>query len=31
MGEEWPVNKFLEKPIDPDVLLKTVEELLRGE
>lgn len=31
MGEEWPVNKFLEKPIDPDVLLKTAEELLRGE
>jgi two-component system, OmpR family, alkaline phosphatase synthesis response regulator PhoP len=31
MGEQWPVNKFLEKPIDPDVLLKTAEELLRGE
>lgn len=31
MGEEWPVNKFLEKPIDPDVLLKTADELLRGE
>ncbi|MDA8138217.1 MAG: response regulator [Desulfobacteraceae bacterium] len=31
MGEAWPVTQFMEKPIDPDVLLKTVAELIRGE
>jgi DNA-binding response OmpR family regulator len=31
MGEDWPVTQFMEKPIDPDVLLKTVAELIRGE
>jgi DNA-binding response OmpR family regulator len=29
MGEEWPVTQFMEKPIDPDVLLKEVAELVR--
>lgn len=29
MGEEWPVTQFMEKPIDPDVLLKEVAELMR--
>ncbi len=28
MGESWPVSLFLEKPIDPEVLLETVEEVL---
>jgi two-component system, OmpR family, alkaline phosphatase synthesis response regulator PhoP len=31
MGEEWPVTQFMEKPVDPDVLLKTVADLIRGE
>lgn len=31
MGEEWPVTQFMEKPVDPDVLLETVAELIRGE
>ncbi|RJQ67288.1 MAG: response regulator [Desulfobacteraceae bacterium] len=31
MGEDWPVTQFMEKPVDPDVLLKTVAELIRGE
>jgi two-component system, OmpR family, alkaline phosphatase synthesis response regulator PhoP len=29
MGEEWPVTQFMEKPVDPDVLLKTAADLLR--
>jgi len=29
MGEPWPVTQFMEKPIDPDVLLRTVAELMR--
>jgi len=27
MGEDWPVTKFLEKPIDPEVLLASIEEI----
>lgn len=29
MGEQWPVAKFLEKPIDPDELLSNVEDILK--
>ena len=29
LGEEWPVSHFLEKPIDPEVLLTTVANLLK--
>lgn len=29
LGEEWPVTQFMEKPVDPDVLLKTTADLLR--
>lgn len=29
LGESWPVSQFLEKPVDPEVLLSTVEALLR--
>ncbi len=28
LGEAWPVSSFLEKPIDPEVLLSTVEDVL---
>ncbi len=28
MGESWPVTQFLEKPIDPEVLLSVIEEAL---
>jgi DNA-binding response OmpR family regulator len=28
MGESWPVSFFLEKPIDPEVLLTTIESVL---
>ena len=28
MGEAWPVSSFLEKPIDPKVLLSSVEQVL---
>ena len=31
LGETWPVNHLLEKPIDPDDLLTTIEEVLREE
>lgn len=31
LGEDWPVNIFMEKPVDPDLLLKTVEELVQGD
>ena len=30
LGEQWPVTKFLEKPLDPDELLSSVEEILKG-
>jgi len=28
LGEAWPVSSFLEKPVDPEVLLSTVEKVL---
>ncbi len=28
LGEDWPVSQFLEKPVDPEELLSTVEALL---
>jgi two-component system alkaline phosphatase synthesis response regulator PhoP len=31
MGEGWPVSQFMEKPIDPEELVSTVEEVLREE
>ena len=31
LGEEWPVTQFMEKPVDPDVLLKAVAALIKGE
>jgi len=29
LGESWPVSHFLEKPIDPEELLFTIEDILR--
>ena len=29
MGESWPVSEFLEKPIDPEVLLTTIEKIFQ--
>jgi two-component system alkaline phosphatase synthesis response regulator PhoP len=29
LGEHWPVSQFLEKPIDPEVLLSTIKDVLR--
>lgn len=31
LGEAWPVSHFLEKPIDPEKLLSTIETVLREE
>lgn len=31
LGESWPVSQFLEKPVDPVSLLKSIENILRGE
>ncbi len=31
MGESWPVTEFLEKPVDPEDLLSTVDEILKEE
>lgn len=28
LGEAWPVSSFLEKPVDPEMLLATVEKVL---
>jgi len=28
LGEGWPVSVFMEKPVDPDKLLTTIEEIL---
>jgi CheY-like chemotaxis protein len=28
LGEAWPVSSFLEKPVDPEVLLSMVEKVL---
>ena len=30
LGEDWPVSKFLEKPIDPEDLIAAVQELLKA-
>ena len=30
LGESWPVSQFLEKPIDPELLLTSIENILRG-
>jgi len=30
LGEDWPVTRFFEKPIPPEKLLATVEQLLAG-
>lgn len=29
LGESWPVSEFLEKPIDPEVLLKTIDKIFQ--
>lgn len=29
LGESWPVSHFLEKPIDPEELLSTIDDILR--
>lgn len=29
LGESWPVSQFIEKPIDPELLLSSVENILR--
>jgi two-component system phosphate regulon response regulator PhoB/two-component system alkaline phosphatase synthesis response regulator PhoP/two-component system response regulator VicR len=29
LGEAWPVSQFIEKPIDPESLLSTVENVLK--
>jgi DNA-binding response OmpR family regulator len=29
MGESWPVSQFIEKPVDPEQLLNTIELFLR--
>lgn len=31
LGESWPVSHFLEKPIDPEELLSTIENVFREE
>ena len=31
LGESWPVLRFIEKPIDPEKLLVTIENILKGE
>jgi two-component system alkaline phosphatase synthesis response regulator PhoP len=28
LGESWPVSVFMEKPVDPDKLLATIEDIL---
>ena len=30
LGENWPVTQLMEKPIDPEELLKAVEAILKG-
>ena len=30
LGENWPVTQLMEKPIDPEELLKTVDAILKG-
>jgi hypothetical protein len=29
LGESWPVSQFIEKPIDPESLLSSVEHVLK--
>jgi len=29
LGESWPVTEFLEKPVDPDDLISTIEDILK--
>jgi len=29
LGESWPVSQFIEKPIDPEVLLTSLEKVLK--
>ena len=29
LGESWPVSEFMEKPIDPETLLTTIERILQ--
>ena len=29
LGESWPVSQFIEKPIDPEVLLGAIEAVLK--
>jgi len=31
LGESWPVSRFIEKPIDPEELLSTIEDTLKEE
>jgi len=30
LGESWPVTQFIEKPVDPELLLASVEKILCG-
>jgi CheY-like chemotaxis protein len=30
LGESWPVSYFMEKPVDPEELLKTVQSIIKG-
>jgi two-component system, OmpR family, alkaline phosphatase synthesis response regulator PhoP len=30
LGESWPVSQFIEKPVDPEILLATVDKILAG-
>ena len=29
LGEDWPVSFFIEKPVDPEMLLATIEDILQ--
>ena len=31
LGESWPISHFIEKPIDPEELLSTIENVLKEE
>jgi two-component system phosphate regulon response regulator PhoB/two-component system alkaline phosphatase synthesis response regulator PhoP/two-component system response regulator VicR len=30
LGESWPVSQFIEKPVDPELLLASVDKILGG-
>ncbi|MBI4620883.1 MAG: response regulator [Desulfobacterales bacterium] len=30
LGESWPVSYFMEKPVDPEKLLSTVQSIIKG-